>query len=50
MDQTKRNLEASDFGGELDPHGADLVCNQFLTSLFAFLKFSSFSVVTLSVV
>ncbi|PSR73721.1 hypothetical protein PHLCEN_2v10440 [Hermanssonia centrifuga] len=24
MDQTKLNLEASDFGGELDPHGADL--------------------------
>lgn len=25
IDQTKINLQAGDFGGELDPHGADLV-------------------------
>ena len=25
IDQTKINLAADDFGGELDPHGADLV-------------------------
>lgn len=26
IDQTKINLQADDSGGELDPHGADLVC------------------------
>ena len=25
LDQTLLNLEANDYGGELDPHGADLV-------------------------
>lgn len=25
IDQTKINLAADDFGGELDPHGADFV-------------------------
>ena len=25
IDQTKLNLTPDDFGGELDPHGADLV-------------------------
>lgn len=26
IDQAKINIQAGDFGGELDPHGADLVC------------------------
>lgn len=25
IDQTKVNIQAGDYGGELDPHGADLV-------------------------
>lgn len=30
IDQTKINLAADDFGGELDPHGADLVSLQLM--------------------
>ena len=26
IDQTKVNIAAGDYGGEMDPHGADLVC------------------------
>ena len=26
IDQTMLNLQPDDYGGELDPHGADLVC------------------------
>jgi hypothetical protein len=26
IDQTMINIQAGDYGGELDPHGADLVC------------------------
>ena len=27
IDQTKINIAAGDYGGELDPHGQDLVCH-----------------------
>lgn len=27
LDQTNVNMAADDYGGELDPHGADLVSN-----------------------
>ena len=26
IDQTKVNIASGDYGGEMDPHGADLVC------------------------
>ena len=26
IDQAQINMNSSDFGGEMDPHGADLVC------------------------
>jgi len=29
IDQTKINILAGDYGGEMDPHGADLVCSLF---------------------
>ena len=37
IDQTKINMAASDFGGELDPHGADLVSVQSSILVFFFL-------------
>lgn len=30
IDQTLINIQAGDFGGELDPHGADLVSSSIL--------------------
>lgn len=32
IDQTKVNIANGDYGGEMDPHGADLVCILFLYS------------------
>jgi hypothetical protein len=29
FDQTQVNMVAGDYGGEMDPHGADLVCSLF---------------------
>jgi hypothetical protein len=26
IDQAQINIEIADYGGEMDPHGADLVC------------------------
>ena len=34
IDQTKVNIAAGDYGGEMDPHGADLVC--VFLSIFSF--------------
>ena len=38
IDQTKINLQADDSGGELDPHGADLVSQYCVCVFTAFLK------------
>jgi hypothetical protein len=38
VDQTKVNLQADDFGGEMDPHGADQVRYHHLHRLFSCLK------------
>lgn len=35
LDQTLINMVAGDFGGEMDPHGADLVCRFIFVILFS---------------
>ena len=48
IDQTKINLQQGDYGGELDPHGADLVSDCMSYYIDSVMKV--YSEVTLSVV